>query len=632
MTDVVLRPHDTKSALDALGSLRAEWLADEQLFDWFSEPGYFPSLESSRSCVLKGGRGTGKTTVLRCLSYSGQEALKNSSQKTDISHWSYFGFYYRVNTNRVTAFQGPEFSEERWGRFFAHYVNLLLCSQLSKFIDWFECQFDESIPISTETYEDIGISLGFASCYSNDELQKALRRGRLKFETYLNNLDPENLPQLSLQGAPIDEFSAAIGNADVMKGRSLFFIIDEFENLLPIQQRVMNTLIKQAQGYSFKIGVRELGWRERRTLNATEQLVSPADYELVDISDQIDTANFTNFAAKICSARLRSIEGLGTPKFDLIGELFTDLSMDQEAQKLGVEKIIQKRLASLRLNHSTLAHVSSMAALKVYLVFAWTDAYGESAEKAFNDLCKNPKSWDDRYGNYKYTLLFALSSGKSLKFSKYYSGWSTLVLISGANIRYLLQLIYECIRLNLLATDGPIYPLSPEIQTTAAIGVGRQGLRELEGLSVNGAKLTRMVLSLGRVFNVFSDKLRNVAPETNHFTLPEKEFLKEETRELLDAAVMHMALVRNSGTKQTDESSTKDYDYSLHPIFAPHFSYSHRRKRKMTLTQNQLMGLVDTPKATISSVLAMKELSDDGELPEQLMLFRDFYAGPSLSS
>ena len=53
-----------------------------------------------------------------------------------ISSWNYYGFYYRVNTNRVTAFQGPELSNDQWRRLFGHYLNLLLCGQVVEFLSW----------------------------------------------------------------------------------------------------------------------------------------------------------------------------------------------------------------------------------------------------------------------------------------------------------------------------------------------------------------------------------------------------------------------------------------------------------------------------------------------------------------
>ena len=76
------------------GDSRAEWLG-KRIFDLFAKPAYFPELEQRRPCVLIGGRGTGKTMVLRGLSYQGRQALSNSTSPSD---WPYYGLYYKVNT------------------------------------------------------------------------------------------------------------------------------------------------------------------------------------------------------------------------------------------------------------------------------------------------------------------------------------------------------------------------------------------------------------------------------------------------------------------------------------------------------------------------------------------------------
>ena len=85
-----MQDHDgrdrVRTALAELFSgYRAEWLADS-VFSLFREPTYFPQLVTPHPCFLVGGRGTGKTTALRCLSYEGLTrslaSLKGGDQTT----------------------------------------------------------------------------------------------------------------------------------------------------------------------------------------------------------------------------------------------------------------------------------------------------------------------------------------------------------------------------------------------------------------------------------------------------------------------------------------------------------------------------------------------------------------------
>ena len=97
----------------------------------------------------------------------------------------------------------------------------------------------------------------------------------------------------------------------------------------------------------------------------------------------------------------------------------------------------------------------------------------------------------------------------------------------------------------------------------------------------------------------------------------------------MNAAVMHLALARHSGSKMSGVSETRDWDYTIYPIFAPFFNFSYRRKRKMRLTPDQVLALVRSPNPAISQVLAGKNRTPEENLPEQLRLFEAFYAQPA---
>lgn len=607
---------------DPFGIYRAEWLKDA-LFKLFTKPAYYPELETPRPCVLVGGRGTGKTTVLRCLSYEGRFELENHDAAT-IPNWPYYGFYYRVNTNRVTAFRGEELTERQWERVFAHYVNLVFCGKVVEFLNWHAGFVPTGQPLPLFVCQDVADALYLEQADDQAQLLRNIQRGRRKFESFLNNLDQSALPPLSLQGQPIDDLCRAVLELPQFANKNLFFIVDEFENLLDYQQVVLNTLIKHCgPDYTFKIGVRDLGWRKRSTLNENEQLISPADYERIDIEQRLEGEQFVSFAAEVCNLRAQI-----SPNFPSgldIARILPALSSEDEAELLGVREHAGRLLAQVDADCPEWSdEARAMPPIDLALVDFWARSQDASLGSIFEERQRDPKAWEDRQGNYRFPLLFTLRRRRP-GIRKYYAGWRTYTLMAGGNIRYLLELVGEALQLQ--ARDENSVggtPISPDLQTQAATLVGRKNLLELEGLSVHGAQLTKLLLGLGRVFEILASEPEGHTPEVTQFTLPEDAPLGDAEK-LLSAAVMHLALVRSVANKRMD-LDLKGYDYSVHPIYAAFFVFSYRRKRKLRLTPTQLMTLVREPKTAIRQILRQNNRGDDEyPLPDQLRLFEGFY-------
>lgn len=609
-----------RSTTETFGNYRAEWMSDE-LFRLFTRPAYYPELETARPCVLIGGRGTGKTTALKCLSYDGRHALLNY-QDQGIEKWPYYGFYHRVNTNRVTAFRGEELTPEKWTKVFAHYWNLVMCSQVLGFLQWYRERTGRTVELSADACLDIAESLFIGEASTDADLFRALKRGQRRFESFLNNLDADDVPPLSLQGQAVDELCRELLAMEEFKGKHLFFIIDEFENLLDDQQVVINTLMKHCgSDYTFKIGVKETGWRRKSTLNESEQLVSPADYARIDIEERLEGEQFVKFAQEVCTLRSKVSKFPAGVDLDRV---LPSLTIEQEARLLG----LTEQAASIRARIAGEAvdwpEVATMPDLELYFVDFWSRSQGTSAEEVLADRRRSPAAWSTRFDNYAYTLLFTLK-GSRVGIRKYYAGWRTYASMAHSNIRYLLELIDRALTLHEQDGGSSGGPVGPELQTLAATQIGRKNLRELEGLSVHGAQLTKLLLGLGRIFEVLASRPEGHAPEVNQFSLVEDAPLKR-AEPLLTAAVMHLALVRSVANKRGSEMEVKGHDYAVHPIFAAFFVFSHRRKRKLKLTPAQLLALVDDHRVAIRQVLRQhNRFEDEYPLPEQLQLFEGYY-------
>ncbi|WP_428334119.1 hypothetical protein [Novosphingobium sp.] len=610
---------NTKDLVELFGIYRAEWLSDA-LFKLFTKPTYYPELETARPCVLVGGRGTGKTTVLRCLSYEGRFAL-DGADNGRVAEWPYYGFYYKVNTNSVRAFQGDELSPRQWQKLFAHYLNLVLCGRLVEFLGWYAARLPDATPLPEATCLETAEALFCEPAVTHEALLNSIQKGVRRFEAWINNIDPENLPHLSMQGTVLDDLCVAALALPQFCNKRLFFIIDEFENLLDDQQEVVNTLVKHCgPGYTFKIGVRELGWRRRSTLNNNEQLISPADYERIDIEQRLEGEQFVRFATDVCSLRASSRFPDG---FDL-DTMLPSISAEEEARLLGADGRAREVRDELeRVSPDAARLVDDASDLELALVQYWAKTKRVSLAEVVLERENKRQAWNDRLHNYRVPLLFILRGSKP-GIRKYYAGWRTFTLLAGNNIRYLLQLVGQTLLLQRQAShpaDGE--PISPAIQTQAAIAVGAKNVKELEGLGVHGAQLTRLVLSLGRLFEMLALQPEGRRPEITRFTLPEDEPLGE-VEGLLQAAVMHLALVRTVSSQRTN-LDLKSYDYAVHPIFAAFFGFSYRDMRKISLHPDIILQLMSDPKSAIRKVMRRGHQDSDQPLPDQLRLFEGFY-------
>ncbi|OLV18378.1 ORC-CDC6 family AAA ATPase [Deinococcus marmoris] len=584
---------------EAFSSYRSEWMKD--LHSYYTEPRYFPELVTHRPCFLIGGRGTGKTTVLKSMAYTYQREEGGGVASKD-----YFGVYHKFEIGIANSFHGKGVSDEDWIHLFEHYLNLRICLMTLELLK--DLVSDGIVNNNDFDLAPMLASLGIELSADIKGVFDGLRLEISRFSRVVNNPRLASGTETSILNMPISELFYSIASSGILHEKFFYLIFDEFENLHNWQQKIFNTLVKHCGGnFVYKVGSKRNGIKTKYTSANNEPLFSPQDYAKIDIDERVSTSEFSEFAAKVCDIRLGRIQkGSSHDRCPetRIKNLLEKLDMDSEAIKLGVDKenkIISEAL--LRLTKvANIDLISKLTELQKFYLSYLVEKNSSSLEGELTHFLTNRNQWIVNYENYKFDLLFKIRKGK-VGISKYYNGWETYISLSGNNIRFILMLLESTLLRSVKNNDGRLPAvIDADTQTKSCKSVAQSVFDEVAGLSYDGPQYQNVVLAFGKLFGYFASSIIKKTPELNQFNI-EDLATNESTEDFIRSCVMHYVLLEARETKQTKRDEVSEYDYSLHPIFAPKFSFSSRKGRKFNITTETFNKLIDAPEAGVKAMI-----------------------------
>ena len=276
----------------------------------------------------------------------------------------------------------------------------------SAFLSWFEEVTQDSIKLGENHLRGVATAFNLSPPADKENLLQLLEESLTRFEAHINNVADNAGPSLSMQGAPVDLLIESVKKLEVFADKLFFFLIDEYENLEDYQQRLMNTLIKHSgELYSFKICVRELGWRVHNTTTDNEYLISPADYTRIDITQEMQNTRFEEFSHKVCQDRLAALIAEDSQAISEIKGLLPSMSEEKEALALGIDDHNQETYSRLW-EFGPAERVERLTPMEIYLLAYWAKCEKQDLSTVFEDYKQNKKRWQTRLDNYRHALLF----------------------------------------------------------------------------------------------------------------------------------------------------------------------------------------------------------------------------------
>jgi hypothetical protein len=263
--------------------------------------------------LILGGKGSGKTHLMRYFSYPLQRIRYGKDVLGGIKKDKYIGVYLRCGGLNSARFKNKGQSEEIWADVFAYYMELwlsqlMLTTVLSAVNGATELEEHESaivlqllnlIELSHREPPNTLAALNDVLRHLQQELDGAIN----------NSAITGSLPvHIAItRGELIFGIPRVLASSLPSLRDCLFlYLIDEFENLSEIQQKYVNTLLRERQSpSSFKIGARMYGVRTLSTYSAEEDNKEGSEFEILRLDTILrENEHYPEFAKRLIVKRL----------------------------------------------------------------------------------------------------------------------------------------------------------------------------------------------------------------------------------------------------------------------------------------------------------------------------------------
>ena len=541
------------------------------------------------------------------------------------------GIYFRADSNFVPAFQHKGIDEDEWTQLFGHFLNITLTKRLIEIVIDIQKELNGSSPVDNDINVPTEVSIFFEKdIVSFDQLLELIIREEIHLISYINNLNSVERPKVLPNSYLLNTITKSLLSSSLFEDKAVHIFVDEYENLLEYQQRLVNTLVKHPNPVIFDLGMRNKGLKTSETLATSEIISAPHDFNYFNF-EQFTGNEYEEFILEICKKRLQKVDrlkDLDNPHFFDIKFYLGKYSYKYELRNIRNEfsqSIKSKANAYIGSNESAkvLIETDDLLILRLNLVLIERNIdLNYLAHEYLNWLEGRPSKYTDWIHNNKMGIVYLLCKESSR--DKLYYGFRTYKSVSSGIIRFFIELCESAFKQALrngFSFDQP-REITPEEQTQASNHVSRYKVNDIETYTPYSNFLKRFVLLLGSVFErLHNDKFIS-EPERNHFST-DFDKLSEDSKNFLKNAELYSVLQIREETKIKNSAiNSNNIEYHLNHIYAPYFQISPRKIRSLKIEPKNLDLLIngDSKKANEIANALLKGIISDRENDTQLKI------------
>lgn len=570
--------------------LKATEMSLEEQKKLYVRPTYFEKLyRAGASCII-GERGSGKTTALRHLEYE----INEERQLNGIA------VYYRFETAVMRSMLNKSMEDDLNIDNFMQILVAIFCKKIIESYSTLREVTDktvESIFYATKDYIEDEMHLDDGRKIS--DLVRLFERIRRRTFSNIRNGKYQYI---------FDAREMLIRITEVLQKQygndfKIYLLLDEYENLTELQQKVINSMVKDASyQIVYKICLRPEGFWTKDTLAEREYLMVSHDYEELDYIEDIMGADGerSKMIRSICSIRLAeyfksegilySLEALDIDNY--LEHQDVEAEVENLNGKYDYEKNLREKIIRT-IGNTYEEQVSSIEGLINLQIFDIMLEKGRGFEDIFTEYRSNSSKYQNMLHNYRINALFIILD--ECKESKAYGGIDMIAYLANFNIRMVLAILdnifsYVDLHDKDLISEGMKYVLSIKHQSEAIKSYSKLMVDQIGYVPYLGYEERNMMNALGEVFHQFLTDKRAAKFEANNFMIVATKDIDDEERKkinrVLKVAVMWGLLIQIPANKikgPTNYSSDGRL-YIIHPIFSVYYKISYRRKQKIDIS------------------------------------------------
>ncbi|HET7832540.1 MAG TPA: hypothetical protein VFK88_06205 [Gallionella sp.] len=626
-------------------------------------PLYFDNLglhEARKSVVIEGGRGCGKTALLRYLSFHSQ--FSDSRTTLPDTVFETVGLYLKADTQYFSAFTGAGIDDLKWRYIFEHALCLALAEQIIGAVSLINCNSERQQKYGKLDCLNFSRAVGgFSDKPVPDSLEafsEWLRCRRQQLARWFRNFDDSPPPELY----PLREFLLALieeirAKLSYMEKTVFAVYIDEYENLLDDQQKLLNTLIKGGEPpLIFHIAMKPNGMRTRMTIG-NEAIQEKADFRKIKLDDEL-RPDFALFTAELFffllvksglpesltpvmphqlqdPSQIKSRQSDEKYRARVLGEIRRVLPGQRNseiAESILDDPVLSKRWRQL-ISDGLRAQRSTIKP-EQFLDKDFPDATivcasllhqsTKTADEILAELKKLGAGDPSRFkeGDWIHHFLIGTLLLIYLPFRQrpcpVYAGFNAFVSISSTNVRHFIELCHTSIGKFDADCDFANFYVSIEDQAKAAFKTSLAFKEEVAGSGDMGNRLLAIVNFLGKLFRLSQGRPSQSEAERTHFCIVNDQ-VSSNAQEVLNEAIKWSVFFEEPESKVKSvryESS----EYVLNPIYAPFFGISYNKGRKLEISGSQAEAMCTGSVEDFTKMLRQYEKQWSVSNPDQFSL------------